>query len=144
MRCLGPGLLGDIECKKLNVELNSSLFTVATFVNDEIKYKNAKLGMDLGFVTAVATGAAVYFIYGDKGKVAAAAAVITGAALYAAYYCKLRGNPKINGYMMGGSRSSKRPWTPLTDEEIQNMKNIVNSKMLSIENYNGISVVSEP
>lgn len=115
---------------------NSSLFTAATFVDTEEKYRHAKLAMDLGLATAFATGLGVHFVYGEKGRMAAVSAVATGLLLYVAYYCKLKGNPKINGYMMGGSRSSRRPWTPLTDEEIQNMKNI-------IENSNGITIVRE-
>lgn len=120
---------------------NSSLFTAATFVDTEEKYRHAKLAMDLGFVTAVATGAAVYFIYGDKGKIAAASAVITGAALYGTYYCKLRANPKLTGYMMGGNKNEQSHniygWKPLNDQDIQYVRNI-------IDNGNGISVVSEP
>lgn len=123
---------------------SSSLFTVATFVDDEIKYKNAKLAMDLGMVTAIAMGAAVHFVYGEKGRVAAASAVITGAALYAAYYCKLRANPKLTGYMMGGKNSEKGGqlqsiygWKPLSDQDIQYVRDMV-------ENGNGIYIVSEP
>lgn len=122
---------------------NSSLFTAATFVDSEEKYKNAKLAMDLGMVTAIAMGAAVHFVYGEKGRVAAASAVITGAALYVAYYCKLRANPKLTGYMMGGKGNGNVQsngligWKPLIDQDIQYIRN-------SIENNNGISVVSEP
>lgn len=74
---------------------NSSLFTAATFVDDPSKYKHAKLAMDLGLLTAIATGAGVYMVYGKSGRAAAGAAVITGAALYLAYWMKLRKNPKL-------------------------------------------------
>lgn len=74
---------------------NSSLFTAATFVDDPHKYKHAKLAMNLGLVTAVATGAGVYMVYGKAGKVAAGAAIVTGIVLYLAYYWKLRKNPKL-------------------------------------------------
>lgn len=120
---------------------SSSLFTVATFVDDEVKYKNAKLAMDLGMVTAIAMGAAVHFVYGEKGRVAAASAVITGAALYMAYYCKLRANPKLTNYMMGSNKNVQLQniygWKPLSDQDIQYVIN-------TIENSNGISMVSEP
>lgn len=120
---------------------NSSLFTAATFVDTEEKYRHAKLAMDLGFVTAIATGAAVYFIYGDKGKIAAASAVITGAALYGTYYCKLRANPKLTGYMMGGNKNVQLQgiygWEPLSDQDIQYIIDMV-------ENNNGTYIVSEP
>lgn len=118
---------------------NSSLFTAATFVDSEEKYRNAKLGMDIGFVTAIATGAAVHYVYGEKGRVAAVSAIITGAALYMAYYYKLRANPKINGYMMGGnnSNSNNNMWKPLETKDIQYVKNL-------IDNNNGISLLREP
>lgn len=126
---------------------NSSLFTAATFVDSEEKYRNAKLGMDIGFVTAIATGAAVHYVYGEKGRVAAISAILTGAALYAAYYCKLRENPKINGYMMGGKAGGNEDknkqlnefngWKPLAENDIQYVRNL-------IENNNGIEMVSEP
>lgn len=116
---------------------NSSLFTAATFVDNEEKFRNAKLAMDLGIATAVATGLGVYLVYGDKGKFAAISAVLTGAVLYAAYWLKLKSNPKINGFMSGGSkkRSIKSTyndtnidtWIPLSDEDIQEIRNIVNS-----------------
>lgn len=101
--------------------------------------------MDLGMVTAIAMGAAVHFVYGDKGRVAAASAVITGAALYAAYYCKLRANPKLTSYMMGGKSNGNgnmkldelNGWKPLSDQDIQYIKN-------TVDNGNGISVISEP
>lgn len=51
--------------------------------------------MDLGLATAVLTGAGVYMVYGKPGKVAAGAAIVTGIALYIAYYWKLRKNPKL-------------------------------------------------
>ena len=50
---------------------NSSLFTAATFVDDENKYKNAKLAMDLGLATAIATGIGVHLVYGKEGRQAA-------------------------------------------------------------------------
>lgn len=74
---------------------NSSLFTAATFVDDPHKYKHAKLAMDLGLATAIATGVGVHLVYGKNGRIAAAAAVVTGIALYIAYYWKLRKNPKL-------------------------------------------------
>lgn len=95
-------------------------------------------------VTAIAMGAAVHFVYGEKGRVAAAAAVITGAALYAAYYCKLRSNPKLTGYMMGGKNSENsiqlrelNGWKPLSNQDIQYVRDMV-------ENGNGVYIVSEP
>lgn len=101
--------------------------------------------MDLGMVTAIAMGAAVHFVYGDKGRVAAASAVITGAALYAAYYCKLRANPKLTEYMMGGKNNGSgngqsielNGWKPLIAQDIQYVRD-------TIENSNGISFISEP
>lgn len=95
--------------------------------------------MNLGFATAAATGIGVYYVYGEKGKIAAISAVATGAVLYAAYWLKLRSNPKINGFMgvkkannNNNIKSTKNiqklslQWTPLSDEEIQNMKNSIN------------------
>jgi len=120
---------------------NSSLFTAATFVDTEEKYIHAKLAMDLGLATAFATGLGVHFVYGEKGRMAAVAAVATGVMLYAVYYCKLRSNPKINGYMMGGKDSGKggqlMGWKPLSDQDIQYVRDI-------IENNNGIYLVNEP
>ncbi|MDD3474315.1 MAG: hypothetical protein PHP08_00245 [Candidatus Dojkabacteria bacterium] len=124
---------------------NSSLFTASTFVDDEPKYKNAKLAMDLGLATAIATGAGVYLVYHEKGKSAAIAAVATGVALYAAYYLKLRCNPNVAPYMMGGN--GKKPekldsinkmdstynidistWKPLSEQEINKIRNITTYK----------------
>lgn len=123
---------------------NSSLFTAATFVDTQEKYVHAKLAMDLGLATAFATGLGVHFVYGEKGRMAAVAAIATGVLLYAAYYCKLRANPKLTGYMMGGKNNGNgkdsqllNGWKPLSNQEIQYVKNL-------IEDGNGISVVSEP
>lgn len=104
---------------------NSSLFTAATFVDTEEKLAHAKLAMDLGLATAVATGIGVYYVYGDKGKVAAISAVGTGLVLYVAYYCKLSSNPKLNGFMSGGKKIQES-WTPLTEEQLNDMKNTIN------------------
>jgi len=94
--------------------------------------------MDLGFITAVATGAAVHFVYGEKGRVAAASAVITGAALYAAYYCKLRASPKLDSVFNGknGQLNGLNGWKPLSDQDIQYVRNL-------IEDGNGITIVKE-
>lgn len=93
--------------------------------------------MNLGFATAVATGAGVYFVYGEKGKFAAISAVLTGAVLYAAYYLKLNSNPKINGFMSGNKKTkSLSTWTPMTDEEINSIKNYINGQ--------SIQMVSDP
>jgi len=112
---------------------NSSLFTAATFVDTEEKLKHAKLAMDLGLATAIATGLGVYLVYGDKGKFAAASAIITGAVLYAAYYCKLESNPKLNGFMGGRSGKTITSWKPLTEKEL---------KLLKVPN--DFELVSEP
>lgn len=117
---------------------NSSLFTAATFVDTEDKYKNAKLAMDLGLVTAIVTGVAVHFVYGEQGRMAAVSAVLTGGALYMAYYCKLKSNPKVNGYMMGGNKNGNGQlmWKPLAETDLQYVKHIVDN--------NGISLVNTP
>lgn len=99
--------------------------------------------MDLGLATAAATGAGVYLVYGEKGKVAAASAVVTGLALYIAYYWKLRCNPNVAPFMMGGNgkipekqiiqtSTTVAKWKPLTEQEIQNIRNIVNSSPIKI------------
>lgn len=100
---------------------NSSLFTAATFVDTEEKLKHAKLAMDLGLLTAIATGLGVYLVYGDKGKFAAASAMVTGGVLYAAYYYKLQSNPKLNGFMTG-KNNHVTVWKPLTDIELETLK----------------------
>lgn len=115
---------------------NSSLFTAATFVDSQEKYRNAKLAMDLGLATAVATGAGVYYVYGEKGKVASAAAIVTGLVLYAAYWCKLKSNPKINGFMASNA-SSPETWKPLSDEDMNKITN-------TIDGYTPVRVVSNP
>lgn len=107
---------------------NSSLFTAATFVDDAEKLKHAILAMNLGLATAVATGIGVYWVYGEKGKVAAVAAVATGAVLYAAYYCKLRANPKLNGaFGITKKLSNDNEWQPLSSEQINDIKNITSN-----------------
>jgi hypothetical protein len=113
---------------------NSSLFTVATFTDNEEKLKNAKLGMDIGFVTALATGAAVHYVYGKEGRFAAASAVLTGAALYIAYYMKLKANPKLTSYMMGGNKNGngQLAWKPLAKTDLQYVKHIVDNDGISI------------
>lgn len=98
------------------------MFTAATFVDSEEKLKHAKLAMDLGLATAIATGAGVYLVYGDKGKVAAVSAVATGVILYIAYYCKLSSNPKLSEFMMFGRKKTNSLWKPLTDQELSNLK----------------------
>lgn len=117
---------------------NSSLFTAATFVDDEHKYKNAKIAMDLGLATAVATGIGVYLVYGDKGKAAAYAAGITGVVLYAAYYWKLRCNPKVSPFMLFGNKNkvNKIGWEPLSDNQISHIKKLIDT--------GGIKVVRDP
>jgi len=118
---------------------NSSLFTAATFVDTPEKYDHAKLAMDLGLATAIITGLGVHFVYGEKGNAAAISAILTGIALYGAYYYKLKANPKINGYMMGGRNGNhnKYGWKPLDGDDIQYVRNVVNRN-------NGISLISEP
>ncbi len=76
-------------------------------------------------VTAIAMGAAVHFVYGEKGRVAAASAVVTGASLYVAYYCKLRSNPKINGFMSLEDQENYL-WTPLTEDQLNEIRKITN------------------
>ena len=118
---------------------NSSLFTAATFVTDGEKYRNAKLAMDLGLATALATGLGVYLVYGDKGKVAAASAFLTGIVLYIAYYCKLKSNPVLAATIKkenGSSNKSISGWVPLSSDQIKNIR--------SITNKNPFSFVAEP
>lgn len=95
--------------------------------------------MDLGLATAFATGAGVYLVYGDKGKVASAAAVLTGLALYVAYYCKLKSNPVLSATMKkenGNNNNVLSQWVPLSSKNIKEIKNITNSVPFSF--------VSEP
>lgn len=133
---------------------SSSLFTVATFVDDEVKYKNAKLAMDLGMVTAVAIGGGIYLVYHEKGKVAAVAAVVTGGILYLAYWLKLKQNPNLFGFMSGHKTNNtiksidtknirkvpyappslgeskgepKGEWIPLSQEELHAARQFIDS-----------------
>lgn len=123
---------------------NSSLFTAATFVDTQEKYKNAKLAMDLGLATALAASLGIYLVYGNKGKIAAVSAIATGVVLYLAYYFKLRCNPAISQYMMGNKDNSTKDnkntnqimklsdWKPLTNDEINNMRNLINKSSITI------------
>lgn len=93
--------------------------------------------MDLGLGTAVATGLGVYYVYGEKGKVAAASAILTGIALYGAYYYKLKCNPKLASVFNGkNGQSNSYGWKPLAKDDIQYVRNVVNN--------DGIEMVSEP
>ncbi len=95
--------------------------------------------MDLGLATALATGAGVYWVYGDKGKVASAAAIVTGIALYAAYYLKLKSNPVLAAAIEQerlNNNQTLSSWNPLTNEQITDIKNHMNN--------NSIRFVSEP
>ncbi len=78
--------------------------------------------MDLGLATAIATGLGVWAVYGEKGKIAAVSAALTGGVLYIAYYCKLLSNPKVNGFMSGGRKNNPSTWTPLTETELDSLK----------------------
>ncbi len=115
-------------------------------MTDEEKLKNAILAMNLGLATAAATGVGVYYVYGEKGKVAAVSAIVTGVVLYAAYWMKLKSNPKINGFMNGGlgktssdtngtnktnttkvlalDTQSNTSWKPLSQLNLNNIKNL--------------------
>lgn len=118
---------------------NSSLFTAATFVDNREKYCHAKLAMDLGLATALATGAGVYWVYGEKGKVAAASAIVTGIALYAAYYLKLKSNPVLAASIEQEKLNNNQTlssWNPLTSNQITEIKNHINT--------NPIRFVAEP
>lgn len=124
---------------------NSSLFTAATFVDNEEKYRNAKLAMDLGLITAVAAGLGVYLVYGEKGKIASISAILTGLLLYTTYYCKMRSNPKISEFMMSMTSNDKSKikkenislleWKPLTEHDFQIIRNLTD---------NPIKIVSRP
>ncbi len=95
--------------------------------------------MDLGLATALATGAGVYWVYGDKGRAASAAAIITGIALYVAYYCKLKSNPILAAAIEQERLNNNQnisTWNPLSFEQINDIKNLVNS--------NPIQFVAEP
>ena len=78
--------------------------------------------MDLGLVTSIAIGLGVWSVYGEKGKVAAVSAALTGGVLYLAYYCKLLSNPKVNEFMGIGKRKSLLNWIPLTESELKSLK----------------------
>ncbi len=126
---------------------NSSLFTAATFVDSETKYRNAKIAMDLGLATAVATGLGVYLVYGDRGKIAAVSAIGTGIILYLAYYYKLQANPVVAAFMKKNNRvktlqlqsneKDNKEWTPLSENAIQQLRDIIN-------NQYSIETVKEP
>lgn len=118
---------------------NSSLFTIRTFVDNKEKLETALVAMNLGLLTSIAIGAGIYYVYGERSKVAALASIGTGIVLYAAYWWKLKQNPTLSSAWKEMSTQKLLPkWNPLSNEEIQKIKNLVNS------NTNSIKIVSEP
>ena len=86
--------------------------------------------MDLGLATALATGAGVYLVYGKKGKIASAAAVLTGVALYIAYYCKLKSNPVLAAAIENEKLNNHKTlvqWEPLSTNDWEYIKSMTSS-----------------
>lgn len=103
------------------------------------KYRNAKLAMDLGLATALATAAGVYLVYGEKGKAASIAAGLTGIVLYIAYYCKLKANPTLQSTMKTESNGNVlSSWESLSNEDIERIRRITNSSI------NPFRTIAEP